>query len=369
MPMLDLLAFGLLGASALAAALCLLLLRARHGGRWIWLGVSLAAFLLLTRLMLERLLPALVDAPASVRALVDQGFGALAALALAFACDAAIRRYLWYGRLGENGRSHVPNILIGMASLAGYALTLLLIASQIFGLDVTAVAATSGVVAIVLGVSAQQTLGQIFAGLALNVSRPFRMGDSLQIDGVWGVVVDADWRAVTLRTYEGNLVTLPNTAVAAARLTNLDAPTPDMRHHIPFVADIDIAPGKVRETALATLRSLPHVLATPEPLVLFKNFDERGVLYEAIFWHRDPNVYILRRDEVGQALWYAFRRNNVTIAVHRRLLERPTDGAAAAPPRDLEAERALMLGHLSRSAVFSGLPAKEHGLQDRHSCQ
>lgn len=354
MAMLDLIGFLLLGGSALAAMACLLVLRSRFRARWIWFGASLVLFLLTTRAMLGRLLPVLHAAP-ELHAALDQGLAALAALAAAFVIDAAIRRYLWYGRLAEGERSKVPNILIGLASLAGYAASLLVIASQILGLDVTAVAATSGVVAIVLGVSAQQTLGQVFAGLALNASRPFRMGDSLQIDGVWGVVVEADWRAVTLRTYEGNLVTLPNTLVAAARLTNLDAPTHELRHHIPFVVETDVPPGRVREVALATLRGLPHVLAAPEPLLLFKNFEDRGVLYEAIFWHRDPNLYILRRDEAGRALWYAFHRAGIALAVHRRLLAAPPE----ARPAPAEPPAAALLPLLRRSALFAEVPEAE----------
>ena len=180
-PMLDLFGFALLGGSAAVAIVCLLALRSRHGARWIGFGAGLTVFFLVTRIMVERVLPALVEADPTRRAVIDHLLSAMAALSAAFAIDAAIRRYVWYGRLGEGDRSRVPNILIGLASAAGYALVCLLIAALIFNLDVTAVAATSGVVAIVLGVSAQQTLGQVFAGLALNLSRPFRIGDSLQV--------------------------------------------------------------------------------------------------------------------------------------------------------------------------------------------
>jgi branched-chain amino acid transport system substrate-binding protein len=355
MPMFDLMGVLLLAASAATAVIALLVFRNSHRLRWLWFGASAVVFLLITRVMIGRLLPALVDVSPGLREGVGQALATLAAIAASFTADVAIRQFIWYGRLSDHGRPRVPNILIGLFSLAGYGLCALLIASLILGQDVTAVAATSGVVAIVLGVSAQQTLGQVFAGLALNLSRPFRVGDSLQVDGVWGVVVDADWRAVTLRTYEGTLVTLPNTLISAARLTNLDAPTHDLRHHIPFVIDIDVPPGKVRAVALETLSGLEHVLPSPAPLLLFKNFDERGVLYEAIFWHRDPNFYILRRDEVGQALWYAFNRAGIGISVNRRLLAAPSD--VAQPPVDNPLAKLSYL--LRRSALFAGLPVSD----------
>lgn len=354
--MADALGFALLAAAAAAALLCLIVWRSRGRSRGLWLGGSLLVLFLLTRLMLERLLPALVAAPPAVRAVLGQGLATLAALAGAFTLDAALRRFLWYGTLRDGDHSKAPNILIGLASLALFLLTLLFIAAEVFGLDVTAVAATSGVVAIVLGVSAQQTLGQVFAGLALNLSRPFRIGDSVQMDGVWGVVVDANWRGVTLRTYEGTHVTLPNLLVAASRLTNLDAPHHDLRQKIHFVADPDTPPGRVQAVALAAMAGVPHVLAQPAPLVLFTEFEDRGVGYDAFFWHRDPNVYILRRDEVGHALWYAFRREGIAIAVNRRLLAAPEGAARPPAPEETAAEQARLLAILRRNRLFAQFP-------------
>ena len=236
----------------------------------------------------------------------------------AFTLNAALRQFLWFGSLREGDHSRAPQILIGLTGLGLYVCAALGIATRILGLDVTAVAATSGVLAIVLGYSAQPTLSEVFAGIALSLSRPFKSGDSIQIDGIWGVVVESGWRAVTLRTYEGTLVTLPNTKVATNRLTNLDQPTHQLRHHLPFTVDIDYPPAQVQQVALSVLTSLPHVLAQPKPMVLFKNVTEHGCLFEAIFWHDDPNLYILRRDEVGIALWYGFRRARIPFAINRR---------------------------------------------------
>jgi small-conductance mechanosensitive channel len=326
----------------------------RPGTLRIWLGLALAALLLVAWAKLDQAPPGML--PAMPPALLAQALAVLAAFAAAFAVDGAIRRYLWYGMLGDDGRPRAPAIVIGLASLGGYALTGLLVAGLVLGLDISAVAATSGVVAIVLGVSAQQTLGQVFAGLALNLSRPFRIGDSLQVDGVWGRVMQADWRAVTLRTYEGTLVTLPNTLAAAARLTNLQTPTDILRHAIPFVMEPDAPPGRVRAVALAAMQGMEHVLPSPAPLVLFKEYEERGLRFEALFWHRDPNLYILRRDEVGQALWYALRRAGLPVAAHRRLLAGP-DGPALPEAPMVPSARVAALLHETR--LWGGVPNAE----------
>jgi CRP-like cAMP-binding protein len=94
-------------------------------------------------------------------------------------------------------------------------------------------------------------------------------------------------------------------------------------------------------------------------MVLFKNFDERGVAYEAIFWHHDPNVYILRRDEIGHALWYAFRRAGIPISVHRRLLAMPEAASPVFRPDDASDDHARLLGHLRRLPLTACFPDAE----------
>lgn len=279
-------------------------------------------------------------------------FVSLACLFLAFTLNAILKRFVWYGSLSEGTQSRVPNILIALIRLAIYAGALMVIFSLVFHRDVTAIAATSGVVAIVLGYSLQPTLSEIFAGLALNLSHAFRIGDSVQHDGVWGIIQEANWRSVSMRTYEGTLVVVPNTKMATTRLTNLDLPNHNMRHHIRFIVDIDVPPGRVQSVALAAMNALPHVLKSPPAMLLFKDMTDQGVAYEAIFWHFNPNVYILRRDEVGVALWYAFRRAGIPFSVLRHNLATHADARPNVPPFDASQYRRRLGEVLHQSPLF-----------------
>jgi potassium efflux system protein len=354
--MVDLIGFVLLGVSAATAFLCLIIWRSHQTRRPIAFGLSLVLFFVTTMLMSDRLLP-LAGLGPDAQQTIDRMLASLACLTAAFSFDAILKRFVWFGSLREGQGSAVPNILIGLASLGIYACSLMIIASLIFQRDITAIAATSGVLAVVLGYSAQPTLSEVFAGLALNISRPFRTGDSVQINGIWGVIVESGWRSVSLRTYEGTLIVLPNSKAASLRLTNLDMPTHQLRHHIPFTIDIDVPPGRVQAIGVAAMKVLPHVLKSPAPMVLFKNVTEHGMAYEAIFWHDDPNVYILRRDEVGSALWYAYQRAGIAFAVNRRFLATPGDATPPTPPVDMEEYRRQLGEILRRSPLYQGFPS------------
>ncbi|HYE00726.1 MAG TPA: mechanosensitive ion channel family protein [Alphaproteobacteria bacterium] len=352
---LDLLGFVLLVVSGSAVFLMALNWRSQATRKPLGLGLSLVLFFACSSLMLDWLLrfaPGLQP----LRTALGQGLGTLAWLSAAFSVNAALTRFVWHGALVRDGQPAVPKVLTDFVRFLIYAVALLVISSAVFGRDITAIAATSGVVAFVIGYSAQSTLAEIFAGIALNLSRPFRKGDSIQVDNIWGTVLEAGWRSVSIRAYEGNLIVLPNTKAASMRLINLDLPTNDTRHHIPFVMDIGVPPAVVREAAMKAMLECPCVLHNPPPLVLIKNFTKWGVAYEAIFWHNNPNVWILRRDEVAGALWHAFDRAGLPLAVRRRETALPHAAFPPVPKPEPEVVQAEIFSTLRRSALFAALP-------------
>jgi len=267
---------------------------------------------------------------------------------------AGLKRWVWVK--AAPGKTGIPKILVLLFQGMVHLTALLLILSLVFHRDITALLATSGIFAVILGYAAQSTLSEVISGLALSFSKPFKTGDSVQVDGIWGNVVETSWRSVTLRNYEGNLIVLPNSKIAGMRLINLDLPNNNTRHHIPFVMDIDVPPSRVREVAMAAMLSVPSVLKTPSPMVLFKNFVDKGVAFEAIVWHENPNVYILRRDEVGGALWNAFARANLPFAVDRLMVSKRAEYLPALPAVDSALEGEQLLAVLTGSEMFRMIP-------------
>lgn len=115
-----------------------------------------------------------------------------------------------------------------VATLA-YMLATLQISDKVFGLPVGALLATSGAVAIVVGLALQSALGDAFSGLVLNLTRPYRIGDWIVVDSTLeGQVIETNWRATHLLTVERNVAIVPNSVIAKTRfLTSL-------YEHLPF---------------------------------------------------------------------------------------------------------------------------------------
>ncbi len=116
---------------------------------------------------------------------------------------------------------HARRLFADLASVLIYVIALVGIMDTIFKQPIATVLATSGVLAIVLGLALQNTLSDVFSGLALNVERPFRAGDWITLaGGVEGQVIEINWRATRIKTSANELVIIPNSVVSKATVTN-----------------------------------------------------------------------------------------------------------------------------------------------------
>lgn len=112
---------------------------------------------------------------------------------------------------GRHGSRQAPAILrdVVAAVVGGLILVVLLRAS--FGVDVAALVATSAALSIVLGLALQETLSNLFAGLALMLERPFEAGDWIQMGDLIGQVQEVSWRAVRLKLIrQEDFLVVPN---------------------------------------------------------------------------------------------------------------------------------------------------------------
>ena len=123
------------------------------------------------------------------------------------------------------GQPRAGRLLQDLVAGIIYVGAILSVVAYVFNVPVGTLIATSGAVAIVLGLALQSTLADVFSGISLNLSRPYAVGDWLVLgDGIEGKVVETNWRATHLLTGANDLVIVPNSDLAKARLTNLSSP-------------------------------------------------------------------------------------------------------------------------------------------------
>lgn len=154
-------------------------------------------------------------------------------------------------------------------------------AAYVLQLPVKGLLATSGVMAIVIGLALQSTLADVFSGIVLNTTRPYQIGDSISIDGTEGKVVDIDWRATRLITGSGSLAVIPNSVAAKARLLNHSRPADRHGISISVVVPARIRPKRVFDALEKALQGTSALLPSPAAKVSVKASTLESVEYEA----------------------------------------------------------------------------------------
>lgn len=240
----------------------------------------------------------------------------------------------------RRGRPLPPAILRDLVSGAFAAVVLVVLLRTGLGVDVTTLVATSAALSIILGLALQETLANLFAGLALITERPFEPGDWIQVGGRTGQVREVSWRAVKLQLLQqDDYLVVPNSVIAKSEIVNLSRPP---RHGVTVevAAPYAESPGRVRQVLVEAAREVPGVLPWPEPFAAVLRFDAYAVVYRLTYWveqfARLPEI----EGEVLARVWYAFRRHGITVPY-------PTTHVYSYPGPDQRAEeRRLALGRV-----------------------
>jgi small-conductance mechanosensitive channel/CRP-like cAMP-binding protein len=172
---------------------------------------------------------------------------------------------------------------------------------------------TSAVGAVVVGFALQDTLGNLFAGLAIQIEKPFRVGQWIRVGEFEGQVQEVTWRATKLLTKAGQFAVVPNSVVSKDPILNYSEPTIPTRLEVEIGASYDAAPNDVKRALLEALGNAPLALRVPPPDVILQDFAASSVNYRVRFWIEDYADDYAARDQVRSNIWYTFKRYGIEI--------------------------------------------------------
>jgi small-conductance mechanosensitive channel len=171
--------------------------------------------------------------------------------------------------LQERKKTTIPGVLRGLGLLVLYTVATLSIVGSVTGINLAPILATSTVLTVVLGLALQDTLGNLFSGLALSFEKPFSVGDWILVDGVEGRIETAGWRGVHLWTFSGDIVVIPNAALARSRLQNFSRPSKTTSRNLEVQVRADAVPAEVDAALRAGVAGVSIVRAEPPPSFWF----------------------------------------------------------------------------------------------------
>lgn len=178
----------------------------------------------------------------------------------------------------------------------------------------------SAIIGVVIGLALQDTLGNLFAGLAMQADQPFQIGDviSIQNKGT-GVVENISWRGVRIRTFQNKLLLISNSvlgkeAIEVASNENINA------RLVFFNTLYANSPAKTIQIIRETVRQVENVSNKMRPVVRVKNLGDSSIEWEIKYWLEDYSKYNDTDALIRQRIWYAFQREKIEFAYPTRTL-------------------------------------------------
>jgi small-conductance mechanosensitive channel len=233
-----------------------------------------------------------------------------------------------------------------------------LITLRAAGVEPGSLFTTSALITAVVGLSLQDTLGNLFAGLSIQAQRPFEVGDWINIESdnrFGGRVVEINWRATKVITADQIEVIIPNSTLAKTPIKNFTKPTAMARRTIDVVGPNDVPPRRMEAALLRALWSIPGVLEEPAPYVLIPKFAENGIAYQLCYFVDDYDRCYRVDTVVRQRIWQVLRRERIAMPFPTQTLQLGETPAEAAE-REERSRQGRRLESLRGVDFLAGVP-------------
>tara|TARA_Y100000310_G_C20597248_1_gene771159 strand:- start:383 stop:1453 length:1071 start_codon:yes stop_codon:yes gene_type:complete len=193
---------------------------------------------------------------------------------------------------------------------------------KIWGLSITPYLAGAGVGGIVIGFALQDSLKNIFGGITLLLDKNFEVGDKIKIEsGELGEIKDISLRSTKIRTYDNEIIHVPNGYLANSRILNYTHPNSTIRVKVDFGVEYGSDIEKVKKLVLETVRDLKDIiLADKEPQVQFLEMGDSALNFRALFWIDNWRKSHAKKLEATQAIYDALNKEGIGIPFPTRTI-------------------------------------------------
>ncbi len=152
-------------------------------------------------------------------------------------------------------------------------------------INISPLLATAGIAGIAIGFAVRDSLANILGGMQLVLDKTFKVGDKVELEsGEMGEILDIGIRSTKLRTYDNEVIYIPNGSLANTKIKNFTVPDLSVRVNINFGVEYGSDPDQVRKVVLETVKKIDSVIDNPEPAVQFLNMSDFSLDFVARVW-------------------------------------------------------------------------------------
>ncbi len=188
-------------------------------------------------------------------------------------------------------------------------------------IDISPLLATAGIAGIAIGFAVRDSLANIMGGLQLVLDKTFKVGDKVQIEsGEMGVILDIGLRSTKLKTYDNEVIYIPNGQLANARVKNFTVPDLSVRVNVEFGVVYGSDSEKVRQVVLEAVQNIEGVLEEPAPVVQFLKMSDFSLDYVVRVWIREYTEAYDMKLSVTDAVYNALNQAGIGIPFPTRTI-------------------------------------------------
>jgi len=181
---------------------------------------------------------------------------------------------------------HQREVAYRLSQVALWGLAILVVLG-VWEFDLSGLLIGAGVLGLILGMAARQTLRALLAGFVLMLSQPFEVGDWVEMADAEGTVRDISIVNTRIETPDGEYVILPNDEVMARKIVNRSAKG-QLRVEVEVGVDYDTDLERAIDVAYDALDGIEGILRTPSPVVDAKRFEDSAVVLGVRVWIANP---------------------------------------------------------------------------------
>src|SRR6266550_3041980 len=264
--------------------------------------------------------------------------GAAAILLSTALVVALINRYIWDLYFERKRQTPIPHFLREVVSGIIFLVVLLFVLSYGYHAEaqLTGLLAGSGVVAIIVGFAGQNLFAGIIGGIAIQINRPYKVGDWLQVGERFAEVREINWRSTRLRTNDDIYLDIPNNEMVSHQIVNLHYPTEIHAMRIRVGVEYKNPPNLVKDALRLAAQSAKNVVPDPPVKVFLVDFADFAMTYEIKFYMGNHSRINETNDSVRTNVWYELKRQGITIPFPIRTLH--VERKKPPPPEEDQAE-------------------------------
>lgn len=219
----------------------------------------------------------------------------------------------------KNISQGIPRLIVNLFSVIFSIIVFSYLASAVFSIHITAMLATSAVFSLVLGLALQDTLGNLFSGVAMQIGEPFKIGDwveiSIDANKKWiGQIQEITWRSTFLTSFADETIMIPNKTIAQSQIIIFSNQAKPNRESIMFRLDYDQDIQFAKSLFCEIVSRTPGVMKDPAPRVLFTETSDSWIVMKVFYSLDEFSMRYRVADQIIENVINEFKNKKVKIA-------------------------------------------------------